>query len=82
MGALDPFFSNAAFASFLLRLQGYDTGSMWKIPNASIEDLRVSFNIILWILRLRVPESVQQIQQQLVTAQEIIRFMAKGKDNP
>jgi hypothetical protein len=32
----------------------------------------------MWILRLRVPEDVQAIQQQLVAAQEIKRMVAKG----
>ena len=31
----------------------------------------------MWILRLRVPEDVQQIQQQLAAAQESTRMVAK-----
>ena len=37
---------------------------------------------IMWIVRLQVPEDVQQIQQQLATAQEITRMVAKGEGRP
>ena len=33
----------------------------------------------MWILRLRVPKDVQQIQQQLAVAQESTRMVAKGE---
>jgi hypothetical protein len=36
----------------------------------------------MWILRLRVLEDVQAIQQQLAPAQEIKRMVAKGGDRP
>jgi hypothetical protein len=41
-----------------------------------------SWNSIMWILRLRVSQSVQQIQRKLATAQEIKRLVAEGELRP